>query len=148
MERLHQLLPKLYYSMRKYILEQARNCGLSKGQPRILDFLYRNDGCIQRDFCDEFSLEAPSTSNLLSILEKEGVLHRERTSKSSRTVNVFITEHGKAVQKKLDLVYDDLEEIVFEDFTEKEREQCLCYLERLATNMMAYKDNRQRKNSD
>ena len=135
--------------MRKYVLEQARNCGLRQGQPRFLDFLYRNDGCIQKDFCNEFSLEASSISNLLAILEKEDVLRRERNSKSSRMVNVFITEHGKATQKKLDTVYDNIEQIVFEGFTKKEREQCLCYLERLATNMMAYnKDNRQRKNCD
>jgi DNA-binding MarR family transcriptional regulator len=78
MDTIWRLLPRLYYSMRKYLFTRARECGMEKGQPRILDYVYVNDGCIQREIGDEFSLDKSSISNFLAILEKEGTLRRKR----------------------------------------------------------------------
>ena len=135
-ERLHQILPKLYDAMRRNLGKQTEACGLHHGQPRILDFLYRNDGCMQREFCDEFSLEASTISNLLLNMEKDGILRRERNPQSTRIVNVYITEEGKAVQKKLETVYDQLENQALQGVSQKDREQFLTVLQKITCNFM------------
>ncbi|MEY8339191.1 MarR family winged helix-turn-helix transcriptional regulator [Lachnospiraceae bacterium 62-35] len=117
---------------------KAKDCGLKKGQPRILDFVSLHEGCFQREICNEYSLEAASVSNFLAILEQEGVLYRQRNPQSSRKVNVYTTEKGREVQKKLDVVYNELEEIIFQGFSVEEKEQCNWYLSRLTKNMMLY----------
>ena len=48
-ERLYQLLPMLYDSMRKRLGEKKEECGFHHGQPRVLDYVCYHDGCIQRD---------------------------------------------------------------------------------------------------
>jgi len=111
---------------------------MEKGQPRILDYVYLNDGCIQREICDEFSLDASTVSSFLAILEKEGTLRRERNPLSSREVNVYITDKGKEIKKQVEVVYDELEQITFQGFSPEEKEQCIHYLSRLTKNMMSY----------
>lgn len=139
MDTIWRLLPRLYYSMRKYLFTRARECGLEKGQPRILDYVYVNDGCIQREICDEFSLDKSSISNFLAKLEEDGTLRRKRNPLSSREVNVFVTDKGREIQKRLDVVYDELEQITFQGFSPEEKEQCIHYLSRLTKNMMSYR---------
>ncbi|MEA5025811.1 MAG: MarR family transcriptional regulator [Desulfitobacterium hafniense] len=112
---------------------------MEKGQPRILDYVHVNDGCIQREIRDEFSLDASSISNLLSKLEENGTLRRERNPLSTREVNVYITDKGREVQKRMEVVYDELEQIIFQGFSPEEKEQCIHYLSRLTKNMMSYR---------
>ena len=101
--RLYQNLPRLYDAMRKLLGDKNYTYIYSRGQPRILDYLFHHDGCMQKDFCREYSLEASTVSNLLVAMEKDGLLRRERNPSTSRIVNVYITEKGKQVQHNLDL---------------------------------------------
>lgn len=117
--RLYQNLPRLYDAMRKLLGDKKEACGLTRGQPRILDYLFHHDGCMQKDFCREYSLEASTVSNLLVAMEKDGLLRRERNPSTSRIVNVYITEKGKQVQHNLEPVYDKLEDIAFEGISEE-----------------------------
>ena len=133
--RLYQNLPRLYDAMRKLLGDKKEACGLTRGQPRILDYLFHHDGCMQKDFCREYSLEASTVSNLLVAMEKDGLLRRERNPSTSRIVNVYITEKGKQVQHNLEPVYDKLEDIAFEGISEEEKEHFLMILKTITKNM-------------
>ena len=133
--RLYQNLPRLYDAMRKLLGDKKQGCGLTRGQPRILDYLFHHDGCMQKDFCREYSLEASTVSNLLVAMEKDGLLRRERNPSTSRIVNVYITEKGKQVQHNLEPVYDKLEDIAFEGISEEEKEHFLMILKTITKNM-------------
>ena len=133
--RLYQNLPRLYDAMRKLLGDKKEACGLTRGQPRILDYLFHHDGCMQKDFCREYSLEASTVSNLLVAMEKDGLLRRERNPSTSRIVNVYITEKGKQVQHNLEPVYDKLEDIAFEGISEEEKGHFLMILKTITKNM-------------
>ena len=133
--RLYQNLPRLYDAMRKLLGDKKEACGLTRGQPRILDYLFHHDGCMQKDFCREYSLEASTVSNLLVAMEKDGLLRRESNPSTSRIVNVYITEKGKQVQHNLEPVYDKLEDIAFEGISEEEKEHFLMILKTITKNM-------------
>ena len=133
--RLYQNLPRLYDAMRKLLGDKKEACGLTRGQPRILVYLFHHDGCMQKDFCREYSLEASTVSNLLVAMEKDGLLRRERNPSTSRIVNVYITEKGKQVQHNLEPVYDKLEDIAFEGISEEEKEHFLMILKTITKNM-------------
>lgn len=137
-EKLWRVLPRLYYSTRKFLLIKSHKFGWMKGRFSILDYVYLNDGCIQREIRDEFSLDASSVSNFLTALEKEGMLKRKRNSQCTREVNVYITEKGRETQAQLNELYDKLEKIVFTNFSQEAKEQCLEYLAQMDRNMMAY----------
>ncbi len=135
-ERLYQLLPMLYDAMRKQLGEKREECGFLRGQPRMLDYVYHHDGCIQREMCDAFSLEASTVSNILAIMEKDGLILRKRNPASSREVNVFITGKGREVQQRLEKVYEWMEAAAFEGFSPEEKDRFLRDFAAVTENMM------------
>ena len=64
MEKLWRVLPRLYYSTRKFLLIQSHKFGWMKGRFSILDYVYLNDGCIQREIRDEFFTEKQNFLNV------------------------------------------------------------------------------------
>ena len=140
MDTFWRLMPRLYYSTRKFLLNRGNKIGLKESMPRFLDYVYQHDGCIQREICDEFSSNASSVSKWLASLEKEGMICRRRNAESTREVNVFITGKGRETEKQMFEVYKEMDQIIFQDLSPEEREQCLSYLARLTDNMMSYKE--------
>ena len=53
---------------------------------------------------------------------------------------MFITGKGRETEKQMFEVYKEMDQIIFQDFSPEEREQCLSYLARLTDNMMSYKE--------
>jgi len=131
----HQIMPKLFYTHRKLLINRTMEFNISKGQPKILDYLYYHDGCIQKDFSTEFQIEAATISNLLVAMEKKGLLYRKRNEHSARTVNVYITDKGKVIQKQMEKIYDSIDDMVFDGFSPMERERFCADLMRIYENM-------------
>ena len=139
MRKLYQILPQFFFYMRKVLVGRTMAYGINYGQPKMLDYLYHHDGCMQKDFAVEFSMEPPTVSSVLRTMENRGLLRRERSSSSARVVNVYITEKGKEVQHYLQDIYDQLEEQCFEGFTEAERQAFYESLEKIYANLQKYR---------
>ncbi len=137
-ERFWRLMPRLYYSTRVFVLKGGSEVGMKESMPRFLDYVYLNDGCIQREICEEFSTNASTVSKCLTTLAKEGFVHRRRSSQSAREVNVYITDKGRETEQRMWKVYEDMEDIIFQGFSKKEKEQFVSCMLRLTQNMMAY----------
>ena len=75
-------------------------------------------------------------SNLLAVMEKDGLIERARSRESSREVNVFITEKGRGVQKRLEKVYGEIEADAFRGFSEEEAAAFLKAFAAVTENMM------------
>lgn len=139
MRKLYQILPQFFSYMRKVLVGRTMAYDINYGQPKMLDYLYHHDGCMQKDFAVEFSMEPPTVSSVLRTMENRGLLRRERSSSSARVVNVYITEKGKEVQHYLQDIYDQLEEQCFEGFTEAERQAFYESLEKIYANLQKYR---------
>lgn len=140
MRKLYQILPQFFFFMRKVLVGRTMVYDINYGQPKMLDYLYHHDGCMQKDFAVEFSMEPPTVSSVLRTMENRGLLRRERSSSSARVVNVYITDKGREIQHYLQKIYDQLEEQCFEGFTQEERQEFYKGLERIYTNLQKYKN--------
>ena len=139
MRKLYQILPQFFFFMRKVLVSRTMAYDINYGQPKMLDYLYYHDGCMQKDFAVEFSMEPPTVSSVLKTMESHGLLRRERSNSSARVVNVYITEKGRDVQHYLQNIYDQLEDQCFEGFTEEERLTFYAGLEKIYANLQKYK---------
>lgn len=62
----------------------------------ILDALYKKDGISQTELAHHSFKDAPTTSRIIDLLIKKGLVERERFDNDRRRYKVFLTEKGKA----------------------------------------------------
>lgn len=132
---LHGALIRVSRTQRKICSERLSNIGISHGQPKILNFLYFNDGCIQKVLAENCHIEAATVTSILSNMERDGFIYRVRNEKDKRVFNVFITEKGKELKLEVDKIFDEVDESCFKGFSKEERIKALEFLDRIYENI-------------
>ena len=74
---------------------KALNLDFTAEQWVILDMLYQKDGISQADLANASSKDAPTVSRIIDLLEKKGLVKRERFEHDRRRYKVFLSEKGK-----------------------------------------------------
>lgn len=133
---LHRAIIKLSKTHRNLRHEKFRNIGLTEGQPKVLNFLSRNDGCIQREIAESCNIEPATVTSLLSNMEKAELIYRTQNLENRRILNVFLTDKGKEAQKEVEKIFNQLDEKCFKDFSEEEKIKTIEILNRLYMNMI------------
>lgn len=132
---LHMTFIKVNGLHRRRAKKHFERLELSHGQPKILDFLVANDGCIQREIAKHCCIEAATVTSLLGIMEKSGLIERQQNPQDRRVLNVFLTDKGRERQASIGKVFNELDEECLQGFSLEEREQLISYLERIYNNM-------------
>lgn len=128
-------LLKAYHAHTNAIRPHLPELGLSVGQPKILDFLARHDGCAQKDLAALCGIEPATVSRLLDKMEAEGLITRSAAPGCKRSVRICLTELGRERRQAFLLVRDAVEERELAGFTPGEREAFYGYLLRLHKNL-------------
>ncbi|GKU25319.1 MarR family winged helix-turn-helix transcriptional regulator [Clostridium folliculivorans] len=115
--KLHKLIIKLSKIHRRKAHEAFQSIGLTEGQPKILDYLYVNDGCIQREIASSCNIEPATVTSLLANMEKVGLIQRTQNANDKRILNVFLTEEGRAKQREVKNVFENLDKICVSGFS-------------------------------
>lgn len=132
---LHMTLIRLNKTHRKRTHEEFNKIGLTLGQPKILDFLSQNDGCMQRELAESCNIEPATVTSILANMEKVELIYRIQNPKDRRVLNVFLTDKGKCAQREVEKIFRFIDEECFEGFSEGERKQTIHILNRLFENM-------------
>lgn len=132
---LHGGLIRVTRTHRKICSERLSNIGISHGQPKILNFLYFNDGCIQKVLAENCHIEAATVTSILSNMERDGLIYRVRNEKDKRGFNVFITDKGRELKLEVNKIFDEVDENSFKGFSKEERDKALEFLERIYENI-------------
>ena len=139
-DTLHGSLIRLNKMHRKMAKTEFQKVNLTEGKPKILDFIINNPGCSQREIATCCKIEPATATSILSAMEKEELIYRERNPKDKRILNVFLTENGIQAQKEVEKVFLELDEICFEGFSQKERIDAINTLNRLYENLLKHKN--------
>lgn len=142
---LHLSLSKMSRTHHRRVHAEFAKVGLSHGQPRILNYLANNDGCIQKDLSDNCHIEPATVTSVLSSMERVGLIYRKNNPRDRRVLNVFLTEKGKEVQNAIQNTFHSLEEECFYGFTEEEKIQAMSFLKRMNENMKKGEQNKGEK---
>ncbi len=70
------------------------------GAHLVLAFLAAGDGTTQLELVRSTHLKAPTVSVILKKMEEEGIVRRECDKCDGRAVRVFLTNHGREIDKK------------------------------------------------
>jgi DNA-binding MarR family transcriptional regulator len=129
------ILMKLSKTHRLRVKNEFSKVGLSEGQPKILDFLSENDGCIQRELAINCRIEPATVTSLLDNMEKSGLIKRMQNPGDRRVLNVFLTDKGKMAQREVERIFNAVDIECFKGFTEDEKVQTLQVLNRIYSNI-------------
>lgn len=135
-QTLHMTLIRLSKTHRRKAHAEFSKLGITQGQPKILDFLSVNDGCIQREIANNCNIEPATVTSILSIMEKAELIYRNQDPKDKRVLKVFLTEKGKIAQKEVEKIFNLIDMECFEGFSEEEKDQTIKILNRLYENML------------
>ena len=136
---LHGSLIRLNKTHKKMAKREFQKVDLTEGKPKLLDYIINNPGCSQRELATCCKIEPATATSILSSMEKEELIYRERNSKDKRILNVFLTEKGIEAQKKVEKIFLELDEMCFDGFSKEERLDAINILNRLYENLLKNK---------
>lgn len=136
----HYLIMVSQALFQKKILNRLMKVGLTSGQPKVLDFLGRHNGSIQKDIAFACQIDPATLSGILERMEEKGLVERRISNGNRRSSHVYLTESGKENSRIVKEVFREIEEEVFHGIDEKEKEQLLSILYKLCCNMTDIKE--------
>jgi DNA-binding MarR family transcriptional regulator len=111
--------------------------GLSAGQELLLMLLWDKEPRSQAELTRELAIEPPTTSKMLSRLERGGLIARKRSESDRRTVLVTLTEAGRALEGPVNAAWRTLEEDTVAALTPEEQDELLILLGRVLESLAA-----------
>lgn len=137
MKLFHHYLIQLYNLHKKKNLSYFASLGLTQGQPKVIEILYRNNGCSQKFLADACELQKATITSLLKKMESDNLIHRKKDvlENGIRITKVFLTDKGMDLASKVIDSVIDVETKCFKNFTAEEKALCFEYLERIYINL-------------
>lgn len=129
------LIFRLYRLEQEYLRPYAKTLDLSSGQPRILRYLSRNDGCMQIDLANYYAITSATVSSILDGLEEKGMVRRVGVKDDRRSFAVCLTELGKRTAEKWDEYLKQSIDKTLEGFSEGEIQQFENFIVRAINNL-------------
>ena len=95
--------------------------GLHVGQEMVLLHLWKRDGLTASEMAGALGVEPPTVTNMLSRMERAGLLERCRDPEDARCTRVYLTEKGRSLREPVERRWETVEERAFEGLTEEEK---------------------------
>ena len=109
---------------------------LSPSQRRVLCLLGKHGPITQQRLLDELELAPASLSELLTKLEREGLVAREKSSNDRRSVIISLTQKGRPIAKELITSSNARAHEVFKSLSQSEKQQLEHLLAHVQKNWM------------
>lgn len=111
--------------------------GLHHGQPYIIISLYHNDGQNLKELTKCRNVKASTTTNMVSRMEKLGLVKKIADEKDRRKIRVFLTDKGREKYNSIIKINDELEKICFRGFSDEEKLLTKILLKKIIENIKA-----------
>ena len=91
---LHYLIMIVHSLFQKQVLAELSPLGLTAGQPKVLDYLGRHDGSVQKEIAVGCQIDPATLTGLLNRMEDKGMIERRSLSGNRRSFHIYLTELG------------------------------------------------------
>lgn len=127
-------------NIERYFLTSWEKAGIepTRMQCATLHYLrsHQNEDVFQKDLEAAFSVSGATATNILKVMEKEGLINRIPMEKDARLKKLELTEKGIQFDNVAHENILRLEDGMKKDFTEEEITRFREYLERLTQNLV------------
>ena len=102
-----------------------------------IGFFYHNRDrdVFQKDFEQEFNIRRSTASNILALIEKNGLITRESVPYDARLKKITLTQKALDVQSVVEKAFESLEDTMKKDITEEELEVFFRVIDKINNNL-------------
>ena len=109
--------------------------GLHAGQEMTLFQLWEEEGQTHSQLAERMCVEAPTASKMLQRMVTSGLLVRKADPDDARVSRVYLTEHGRSLEKPVLDAWNRLEEETLRGLTDAEKALLRRILIQMRTNL-------------
>ncbi len=110
---------------------------VTPGQWFFLRALWQEEGLSQRELSRRVGTTEPTTVSALRLLERNGLIRRERNARDRRTINIFLTDAAKRLKDDLLPYALEVNEVATAGLSAEEMTQLHDILTKLRDNLAA-----------
>lgn len=132
----HYLLMITQTLFQKRVYAEFNQIGLTAGQPKILDYLGRHNGCVQKNIAEGCQIEPATLTGILNRMEEKGLIERRTEQGNRRSFYIYLTELGWQKQREIGAIFQRQEQQLLACLTAQEQQQLLAILQRLCGDMI------------
>ena len=122
------------------ILAEKNIDAFNGAQGRILYVLWQEGGVPIKIISEKSGLAITSLTTMLERMEKNGLISRKTDEADKRKTLLFLTDKAKELKEAYDSVSNEMGNIYYRDFTDKEILQFEEYLNRIRVNLEEWSD--------
>ena len=122
------------------ILAEKNIDAFNGAQGRILYVLWQEDGVPIKIISEKSGLAISSLTTMLERMEKNGLISRKTDEADKRKTLLFLTDKAKKLKEAYESVSNEMGNIYYRDFTDKEILQFEEYLNRIRVNLEEWSD--------
>ena len=117
------------------VLSERNIDAFNGAQGRILYVLWQEDGVPIKTVSDQCGLAITSLTTMLERMEKQGLITRIQDPSDKRKTLLFLTDKARSLKNDYDEVSNQMGDIYYRGFSEKEIRQFEGYLDRVRNNL-------------
>ncbi len=113
--------------------------GLTDTQGRVLQYIWEESEkreVFQKDIEDSFGIRRSSVTEIIQLLERDGLIVRECVPRDARLKKLVLTERAIQIQKVMNGKISELEAEMQKDISQEEKEMFLKLLYKIQKNVM------------
>lgn len=95
------LVRDTHLAFAKALRNRLQSHQVTPGQWYFLRALWEEEGLSQRELSRRVGTTEPTTVSALRLLERNGYIERVRNAGDRRTINIFLTDRGRALKAEL-----------------------------------------------
>ncbi len=107
-------------------------------QSAILGYIYKKSkkGLVYaKDIEKDFDMRRATATGILQLMEKQGLIKREKENADARLKSIKLTEKALEIQKEIEKVIKESEKNLRKDLSEKEIKEFLRILSKMSKNI-------------
>lgn len=120
---------------RKIVEKRVCSLGIHPSQHHFLMYISEHTACTQNSIAVAMGVSAATVAVSLKKLESGGYIERKSSPGDGRSNRLELTLKGVDVVEQSKLLFDEVDQKMFETFTKEEQEQLHGYMERILSNL-------------
>lgn len=126
------------HTLKRAVSKRVEDTGIYRSQHRLLMMLGKHQDCSQTAIAEKLDISSAAVAVSLKKLEKAGYITRQSDAEDCRMNHVVVTDKGKEAIHKSILYFQEIEDAIYEGFSEEELEQCMVFFVRMIDNGERY----------
>ncbi|MCC8069834.1 MAG: MarR family transcriptional regulator [Ruminococcus sp.] len=131
----HYLLMVTQSLFQRKVFSNLADTDLTIGQPKILDYLGKHNGSMQKDIANGCQIDTATLTGLLSRMEEKKLIVRKMENNNRRSSYVYLTDKGRESLNIVNSTFNQVEKEVLHGINPEDVDTFMNVLYKICSNM-------------